>query len=603
MDYIFAGIELGLMVILFISVGISKKYASAKWRLLYTVPVMVAILFAYMNGIKRESLGIVAGAAIVILGFFLEKEKNRLMLPIISAVMIIASLITMHISPDYKRKHYADDFADIYATLKEHYVLTEEKGLDFDAIYAEYAPLFKEVDKTQDYVENVRLWMRLLNTFHDGHVSYIVKDDELAGKAYCELYGNDYGLSIIRLSTGEYVAVNVEGCGQSYSITDAENDPLNMRDIITQYAPDGAEEKRLTLKNAGIHNGTVITKWNGKPIDEYFDEIDYYFEQFPVKENEEFYRPVYVAGIGRNLRYGETVIPDDMKESKKKSVDSVSAEDASVDITFIDDSGEEKSVTAPNLGSYMPRLYDTEEKLNAGINIDNLGWQRLSDDTALLRIYAMSYDSKTYSGADFTEMTGILREELLTMKQEGVKNIIIDLRSNSGGSPFFVEGVAQLFAPEGEQLTYYSAVINEKTATYERGADGKYTMGVPSTFQGEDIWHDGKVILLVNAMTVSAGDDMTYIMGDYPNVKVIGITRTNSSCQAVTQYSGEEGIISFSAVPNLFPDGTVAIDTFTDRIGRTPFDERIPIDQKAVTAIFDSGDDYILNYAVKSFDE
>ena len=60
-------------------------------------------------------------------------------------------------------------------------------------------------------------------------------------------------------------------------------------------------------------------------------------------------------------------------------------------------------------------------------------------------------------------------------------------------------------------------------------------------------------------------------------------------------------MVSFSAVPNLFPDGTIAIDTFADRIGRTPFDERIPIDKEAVTAVFDRGEDYILQYAIDSF--
>ena len=601
MDKIFAGIELGLMVILFISVSLSKKYASAKWRLLYTLPIIIAVIFVYMDGITKEAAGIAAGAVFVGTGFFVSKAMWKRIIPVISCWMIMVSLVAVLVSPDYKRKSYAEDFDTIFTTIRDHYVLTEEKGLDLEELYAEYAPHFKEVDKSQDYVENYKLWLRFLNNFHDGHVSYHVKDDEDAKKAVCEIFGNDYGLSLIKLSTGEYVAVNVEGCGMSYSITEDGYDELGMREIVKKYAPSNAEANRLTLANAGIHNGTVITKWNGKPIDEYFDEIDYYMDQFPVKENEEFYRPIYVAGIGRDLNYGETVIPDAMKESCKKTVDNVSAENASVDITFINDMGEEETVKAPNLGSYFRRLYETEGMLSDGILADNLSWQRLSDDTAVLRIYSMSYDSKTYNGADYTEMTAELREELLGLKQEGVKNIIIDLRSNTGGSPYFVEGVAQLFAPEGEQLTYYNAVINEKTASYERGADGKYTMGVPSTFQGEDIWHDGNVILLVNAMTVSAGDDMTYIMGDYPNVKVMGITRTNSSCQAVTQYSGKAGVVFFSAVPNLFPDGTIAIDTFADRIGRTPFDERIPIDKEAVTAIFDRGEDYILQYAIDSF--
>ena len=81
------------------------------------------------------------------------------------------------------------------------------------------------------------------------------------------------------------------------------------------------------------------------------------------------------------------MIPDAMKESCKKTVDNVSAENASVDITFINDMGEEETVKAPNLGSYFRRLYETEGMLSDGILADNLSWQRLSDDTAVLRIF------------------------------------------------------------------------------------------------------------------------------------------------------------------------------------------------------------------------
>jgi hypothetical protein len=103
-------------------------------------------------------------------------------------------------------------------------------------------------------------------------------------------------------------------------------------------------------------------------------------------------------------------------------------------------------------------------------------------------------------------------------------------------------------------------------------------------------------------MCVSAGDDMTYMMGDFPNVKVMGLTRSNSSCQAVTGVKMETGLLMFSAVPNLLPDGEIAIDTYSDHVGRTPFDEKIPFDEKAITAIFDEGEDYLLDYVANSFD-
>ena len=165
-----------------------------------------------------------------------------------------------------------------------------------------------------------------------------------------------------------------------------------------------------------------------------------------------------------------------------------------------------------------------------------------------------------------------------------------------------VQGVAQLFAPEGEHSTYSSAEINEDTATFERGTDGKYKMGEDMlNYYGEDLWHDGQIILLVNAQTVSAGDDMVYMMGDFPNVKVMGTTKSNNSCQAVQGMEISTGQFAFSVVPNLTEDGEIAIDTLTDHESRVPFDEYIPMDEELITAIFDNGEDYILKYAAESF--
>ena len=134
---------------------------------------------------------------------------------------------------------------------------------------------------------------------------------------------------------------------------------------------------------------------------------------------------------------------------------------------------------------------------------------------------------------------------------------------------------------------------------YDRGPDGKYIKNKELKYTGEDLWHDGKIVLLVNGETVSAGDDMTYMMGEYPNVTVVGFTSSNSSCQAVGSVSLDEGNLTFSAVPNLDNDGNVAIDTFTDHKGRVPFDEYIPFSSEAVTAIFDNGTDYQLDYVIK----
>ena len=53
----------------------------------------------------------------------------------------------------------------------------------------------------------------------------------------------------------------------------------------------------------GITDGTVITKWDGKALDEAAEEVKcIYSRSFAYIENEELFKPVFLAGRG-----GDTV--------------------------------------------------------------------------------------------------------------------------------------------------------------------------------------------------------------------------------------------------------------------------------------------------------
>lgn len=576
-------IEILLMAGIIITSVISGKYVSEKFKFFYVIPFFVTIFMIIKYGFDAGYLGVYISSLIIVAGLFTDKEVFKRILAACCITAVILSIVFNNLSDD-KRINYEEDFKKAYAVMKEHYVLTNEKGIDWDELYDRYQPVFAKIDETQDAKENYKAWMQFTREFYDGHTSYMLNDTDDQLKIMMESYGNDYGLSIARLTSGEFAAINVEGYSNSYSVDSDEEDLMGLYRFKDKYRSDAADENKEVLKNAGIKNGTVITKWNGREIDEYYDEIKYYITSFPVRENEEFYMPMYVAGIGENSEYGDY--------NENEAV-----------LSYLDDNGEEKEIRLKSLGSYMPRLYDTLSKINSGVKITNLSWENVNDETMLLRIRQMAYDTLSYGDPEmYKDMTDQLRKEVISLKENGYKNIIFDMRANEGGDPFFVQSIAGLFAPEGEHINIYSSKINEKTASFERGEDGRYKMSEALTYEGEDLWHDGNIILLVNAECVSAGDDMTYIMGEYPNVKVVGFTRTNSSCQAVSGIKMEIGQLSFSAVPNVDENGDIIIDTFTDRVGRTPFDEKIPFDQAAISSIFDNGEDYQLQFATKAFE-
>nr|MCR5390508.1 hypothetical protein [Lachnospiraceae bacterium] len=398
---------------------IIKKYFSNRARLIFAAPCFLGVFIVFVYGFQIKYLPAYIAAALPVLCFYAEKKKWRISVITLAGLLIIGNIGWIFVVP-LEHKEYYKDFETAFAIMKEHYVLDKEKDIDWDKLYSKYEPLFKEADKLQDPVYDYELWQEFTGDFYDGHVQYVVKDEDDGLRSVIESYGNDYGLSLIRLSTGEYAAVNVEGYDNCYSINDEEDDYGFYR-IDDEYHPADVSDKRLTLKNAGLHNGSIITKWNGKDITEYYDAVKYYLTQYPVKENEEFYRPMYVAGIANTDRspYAQRFDKDG----------------GSVTISFLDENGTEQTVEAPSLGAYTPRLMDTFSKIDSGVNITNLTWQRVNDDTMLLRIREMAYDADTYAGVDYTVMTDKLREEILSYKDSGVKNIIFDMRANSGGSP------------------------------------------------------------------------------------------------------------------------------------------------------------------------
>ncbi len=567
MDDICAIVELLLALLLCASVGLERRYPSRKIRLCYLLPAGLCVAFSFQIPWDPWYAGVYIGAVLCAFALFADTEKGRRAVLLSAAGMILVTEVFCSASPLYRRKDYAGEFDRAFSVLKEHYVLDREKEIDWDRLYADYKPGFEEAERTQDEVLQYKLWLQFTQEFYDGHVGFVMDREEHMMDAACEIFGRDYGLSLIRLSDGRYAAMNVEGAEHSYSIAD----PKQEIRAAKNYQSKEAEKERLTLWNAGVRNGTIITGWNGKSVEELLNEVEVYWMSFPDRENEMFFRPVYAAGLG----------------------------DESVRLQFLTEDGTEKFVTAPALGAYAPRLLSTIEKLDDGEKISNLDWRRLDEKTVLLRIYSMAYDMKSYKGTDYSRMTDELRDQLLAYRDEGVDHIVLDLRRNGGGSPFMVMGVAKLFAPVGVHTESYTAVIDEKTACYRRGADGKYIKNEPLAYEGEDLWRDGRITVLVNAETVSAGDEMTYLLSGYPNVTIMGYTKTNSSCQAVSSISLDGASLSYSAVPDLDVDGNPLIDTYSDHVGRVPLDEKVPVDQEMLRAIFDRGEDHLLNEAVK----
>lgn len=538
--------ELISTVLLYLLAGYASRVFSTKWRLCYVIPAIVCLVAAACTGTDISLFGVYIASLLLLLGFIRETCSFRKLVCMLSGLLILLSVPVCVLNPGYRTPNYLAEFRESFSTMREHYCLTEHKGIDWDALYEEYEPQFRTVNKKHDKVANYILWQQFCQEFYDGHVAYIT-DMDTTEDACRKMYGNDYGLSLITLENGDTVAVNVE----AGSVPAA----------------------------AGIHNGTVITAWDGRPIEEIKDSIEtpiFYLPYQPVAENAAFYDALLVAGIGSD----------------------------SVAITYIDDSGNERFVDAPQCGFYCDRLSDTLDVICRRVVGSNLAWKELTKDTAVLLLTDMLYDSQSGATGDYSKMKEELREELLRQKEAGVRNLIIDARNNSGGDPNFLLVIARLLAPEGEYPYAFSGVWDDVNNEFMVDSEtGKYVVGTGTRYTGENLWGDGRIIILVNSNTISGGDHFVDLMSVHDNVTIMGFHPSNGSGQAVRGIHLEDGILQFSSVPTLNEDGTIYIDTDTSRISTTPLDVKIPFNEEAVRALFDEERDYALDCALEYLGE
>lgn len=526
---------------LFLLAGYAAEALSPKWRLCYVLPLIICIAVCAVTGFEISLAGVYAGTVILLAGFVREDKKVRRIASAMAGGLTAISIVVCLLNPGYRAVDFTKDFEKGFQTMQERYCLADYKEIDWDALYDTYYPQFQEADKNHDAVENYILWQQFCGEFHDGHVAYSA-DEEIAEQAYERMYGNDYGLALMTLSDGKTVAVNVE--------------------------PNSVPA------NAGIHNGTVITAWDGRTIEEAKQDVDMPLVYYPynaVKENDEFHSALLVAGMGSD----------------------------SVTISYLDDSGEQKNITAPKLGAYADRLQETLRTICKGVEGSNLTWSSPNENTACLRISAMMYDSNSYESGDHSQMKAELKAKLIELKESGVENLVLDLRDNSGGSPAFILAIAELLAPEGEYIYVYDGVWDENEKIYQvDSATGKYVTGARITYTGENLWADGNIVILVNSGTISAGDHFTQMMSEHENVTVMGFTTTNGSGQGIRGISLAGGMLQFSSVPVLDAEGNIFIDTDASGVSRVPLDVKIPFDEEAVRALFDDGEDYVLDYAL-----
>lgn len=543
----------GMLILMLILAIIHHKWAfdygkkMIIWRILCLLPAgMAAAHYSlYLNGRPvSEILSFAPMYSIAVLALipiiFASREKgykvSATFVGIFSVLfgLVFSAMGAPHLY-NYSKLGYSDSFTALVKTMERTYVLKEWKDVDFPGLEKKYMPMVKEAEAKHDTAAYAKVLKQFCGELHDGHVGIEYDDSDFVPR--------DYGLGLVKLDSGDVIAVRT-------------------MDEVHQ---------------EGITDGTVITAWNGKPVLQAAEE-DVQDIGLPVKANADMTSVIRLSCVGG----------------------------ATNEVTFIDDEGNEKTVTlydlidSPDDVEKIHSFSDTyglfAQLPDKGEEPENFSTKMLDDKCGYLLVNEEStdnpiYDIAGYLNGDHKWAREMFREKLKDLRSQGMEYLVIDLRNNSGGSDEIGFALVDLLTKEPQ----FGLNVGYRFK-------GEYKPLADHGIKGDGEFADLKVVALTNYNCGSAGDSLAKALGDLPNVTLAGIT---DPC-GCNQETGGEIILAEDSIKIYYPTGLVLdekgdpnIDTKADRISRDPVEERIPFDADAAMKIFHDMEDHELDWAVK----
>lgn len=530
------------------------------WNICAFIPLAVCcvhLIFNLYDGNELKTFSVFGPAYITsvlfpILIFFRNKKIlfhisaviNGLLVVCLSVFSFYNILFSGPALRNYSYMSYTDSYKNTIEFMKSTYVNSDWKKIDYDAINEEILPLVEKAEKENDPAGYYAALMKLSYLIPDGHVLANTDDMDIYTEAADRVRGNDYGFIMFQLSDGKTEAFLVD------------------EDIKE------------------IKNGTVITSWDGVPIDKALENnrADNMDTNFPVADNEKFFNAISLAGKGGDK----------------------------ITVGYIDEDGKEKSIELKSRGSYSEK-----QSIATGILghayfpdpmhylADNFSTKMLTDKIGYMKIINEDLEDYSYSYFEIEEskksITNLVKERVNALKSQGMEKLIIDLRNNSGGYGHFPAAITSAFTDSTDIIEY------EDGSTYYNG------LKIPVHLSGDGSFKDLPVIVMTNFCCASAGDMLTKYLGEHDNVIVVGMTYSNNSAQA----TGGKCILPdnmsfhFPSQISLDKDEQIEIDTGADRKARIPLDYIIPVDEELAKKLFESdfsnGDDYELEYVLENY--
>ncbi len=261
-------------------------------------------------------------------------------------------------------------------------------------------------------------------------------------------------------------------CGGSFGmiLTELSDSRVLVTDLISHTA----------ATEAGIEIGAEIIEWDGKPVSQAIDQVTPFFGPYSTEQQKRLDQVVFLTRVP----------PDTRLEISYQNPGDASPETARMTA----------DVEYDFLFEALPSLSQDE----LALPIDG----RILPDSGLGYIQINTFS------ADYRMMAQLWEHYLKGLIDNKVPGLIIDVRSNGGGSAGMAYDFAGYFFNQKIQL-YRSAYYNDRTGQFEYTDSPAETE--PGPFQFE-----GPVAVLVSPNCVSACEGFSYAMSQNDRAIIVG---------------------------------------------------------------------------------
>ena len=449
---------------------------------------------------------------------------------------------------DYSTLSWSKAFEAAHAKFSREYAFTEWKGIDFNDLYAIFAPRIAGAEASSDPAAYYRAVREYLFSIPDGHIN--ITSPNRIGLTADEIAGG-FGLAVAELDDGRIIAAAVTDDGPA--------------------------------ANVGIQVGAELLAWNGVEVDRAIEAVSVLWNKEPPATNE-----------NRRMEQIRFLVRAPIGESRTVNFRNPGeSEPTSAVMIAIDDNG--KGLDLVNFAP-SPDMEDVMKLVEYRVLDSGYGYVRVYVESDLT-------GESEYAWTVYARFEEAIKHFLGL----NVPGVIVDLRGNMGGSDQTAADLSGFFYKEArhyENQVLYNAVTGAFMWVFIDEKKGEILPSpIPVRITPQSVNYGGPVIALVNPACISSGEGIAMGIKDSPNGRVVGFYGTNGSFGI----TGGKIIMPFQSDSKfgfLYPIGrsldadfVVQIDSGREGKGGILPTDRVPRTLENVLA-YANGDDVELQFAI-----